>query len=602
MNAFDAGIPRRVIYQLTVRTFGNTNVTRQHDGTLQANGVGKFADINEAAMTSLKALGITDVWLTGVLRQATLTDYSSVDPRLAADDADIVKGRAGSYYAVRDYFDVSPDYAMVPQNRMAEFEALVERFHAAGLKVHIDLVSNHVGRSYASVVAPEHDFGRDDDTTAVFSTKNDFFYVPNPQRLPLTLEKAAHWNPTGAIFDHRFAREDGTCDAGRCNAPRVTGEGDITLTPSANSWYETVKLNYGFDFRTGNLENDTTDYAVTPSTWPKMDAVIAHWQSKGVDGFRCDFAHIVPTAAWKYLITQAKQRKAQTWFFAEAYASPNRFDQLFQAGFDAIYYDDAYDTLKRIYQGKASRDNYRDSLKGVGARATRYLFYLENHDERRLASPIDVGSDAPDNSGFGSATAARQVAPLQYLATAGPLLIYNGQETGEPGAGAEGFGGEDGRTSIFDYWSMPTFTAWVGSDHGYREESLPAETRALRAWYRDLLKLAQDPSVRGDHSAWLDADARLYALARYSLRSGRVVLVAANFSVGASLKTTVRISSAVLDGAGISGDLRVRRVLDEKGATDTQVMDSTASQLSGTGLPLELADQVAHVFVIEKRR
>ena len=331
----NAGTPRRVIYQLTVRTFGNTNDTRQRDGTRETNGVGKFNDINDAALSSLTSLGITDVWLTGVLRQSTLTDYASTDPRLAADDPDIVKGRAGSYYAVRDYFDVSPDYAVEPANRMNEFEALITRIHAHGLKVHIDLVSNHVGRSHASVVAPEHEFGTGDDTTQVFAAKNDFFYVPNPQGSPLTLEKPAHWNPSGAIFDHHFAREDGSCDGGHCNAPRVTGESDITLNPSANSWYETVKLNYGFDFRSGNLEDDATDYSAIPSVWPKMDAVIAHWQSKGVDGFRCDFAHIVPSAAWKYLIGRAKGRKAQTWFFAEAYASPRRFEQLFEAGFDA---------------------------------------------------------------------------------------------------------------------------------------------------------------------------------------------------------------------------------------------------------------------------
>ena len=106
---------RPVIYQLFVRHFGNTNETRKPNGTLAENGVGKFADINAAALDSLRDLGITHVWLTGVLQQATRTDYTAIGQ--PADDPDICKGRAGSPYAIKDCFDVCPDYALDPARR-----------------------------------------------------------------------------------------------------------------------------------------------------------------------------------------------------------------------------------------------------------------------------------------------------------------------------------------------------------------------------------------------------------------------------------------------------------------------------------------------------
>ena len=138
-----AAATRPVIYQLMVRTFGNTNETRKTNGTLEENGCGKFNDINQAALVSLKQMGFTHVWLTGVLEQASGTAY----PDRPADAPDILKGIAGSPYAIKDYFDVCPDYAVKPANRLAEFKACVDRCHALGLKVIIDFVPNHVARS-----------------------------------------------------------------------------------------------------------------------------------------------------------------------------------------------------------------------------------------------------------------------------------------------------------------------------------------------------------------------------------------------------------------------------------------------------------------------
>ena len=159
-----------VIYQLVVRYFGNTNTTNKVNGHIDVNGCGKFADVNAAALTSLKALGVTHIWLTGVLRQATLTSYDELG--LPADNPNIVKGFAGSFYAVRDYFDVCPDNAVDPVQRLLEFEALVSRIHDAGMKAIIDLVPNHVARSYQSVVKPELSFGAHDDQSTFFAPGN----------------------------------------------------------------------------------------------------------------------------------------------------------------------------------------------------------------------------------------------------------------------------------------------------------------------------------------------------------------------------------------------------------------------------------------------
>jgi len=163
------------IYQLLVRLFGNTNETRKINGTLAENGVGKFADINDAALDAISAMGFTHIWLTGILQQATATDYSQIGR--PADDPDLLKGLAGSPYAIKDYFDVCPDYAVDPAKRLDEFKALLARIHAHGLKALIDLVPNHVARSYDSAVMPEISFGARDDKTKFFDPQNNFFYL-----------------------------------------------------------------------------------------------------------------------------------------------------------------------------------------------------------------------------------------------------------------------------------------------------------------------------------------------------------------------------------------------------------------------------------------
>lgn len=580
---------RPVIYQLVVRHFGNTNQTRALDGSIDDNGVGKFADIDPVAIDALLGLGVTHVWLTGVLRQATLTPY----PGLPADDPDIVKGRAGSFYAVRDYYDVSPDYALDPDTRQQEFDDLVDRFHAAGITVLIDLVPNHVARSYASVVEPTTDFGGSDDQSAFFDPANNFFYLPGQS---LTLVKPAGWNPPGFVFDGAFTPEDGAPG----HTPKVTGNNQAIAAPSETDWYETIKLNWGFDFTTG-----TGDYRPIPDTWLKMDAIVAYWQGRGVDGFRCDFAHFVPAEAWEWLIDQARTRDPEAYFLAEAFAD---LDGLLAAGFDAVYHDAGYDGLKRIYQGTGSQDDYAAVMFGLGddVRA-RYLQYLENHDERRIASPIEpVGS--PDDSGFGSMQAGYQLAPLAFLFSAGPILVYNGQEVGEPGAGVEGFGQEDGRTTIFDYWSLPALSAWVNGG-AFDGGGLSPAQADLRRYYGDLLALSQDPSVVGSAYWGLeyfnnpgmfgDVPDGFYTFARFEPGSARAVVVVANFAPGSSSAGPVRLPAELLASIGLAGEVSVRRVLGREGRVDEKNTTLDSDELTTLGFFADVPDQTTFVYVVE---
>ncbi len=510
------------IYQLLPRLFGNTNETRKHNGTLAENGVGKFADIDDRALASLRdELSITHLWLTGVLAQATSTDYSAIG--MPADDAVLLKGRAGSPYAIRDYGDVCADYALEPAKRLVEFQSLVARAHAASLKVIIDFVPNHVARSHSSSVVA---FGKKDDRSKFFSPMNNFFWLQHdspgggpPLRLPPGL----------------FPPESET--------GRVTGNNASTWSPSRNDWYETVKLNYGFDFTTGRRAYDPI-----PDTWVKMDAVLAHWQSLGVDGFRCDMAHMVPPEFWRWAVARARARQAGVFFVAEAYnndpmkvesaeGGKNVMLELLEAGFDAVYDDPSYKALKRIYEGPAWANDL-DGVLGEERIFRSSLRYAENHDEVRIASRGNWGSHG--------AKIGPAVSAILWGLSGGPAMIYCGQEVGEPANGSEGFGGDDGRTSIFDYWSMPEFAKW-------RKGTLSAEQKALRASYGKLLKLYGEPAFRdgafhalnrlnthNEHYGRLPGEPAsghwLYAFVRADAKTGQRFVVAVNLSPTETLR------------------------------------------------------------------
>ena len=489
------------IYQLLPRLFGNTNETRKPNGTLAENGTGKFADISDTALRALRdELHITHVWLTGIHAQATATDWSAIGK--PADDPDLLKGLAGSPYAIKDCADVCADYATDPATRMEEFRALLDRAHALGLRVIIDFVANHVARSHASALA---NFGANDDRSKFFGPQNNFFWLQHdspgggpPLRLP-TVVNGESMSPTCRVLgagDGFFADE--------MTAARVTGNNAATWTPSLNDWYETVKLNYGYDFTTGAraFPNAGNPGAPLPDTWLKMDAVLAHWQAIGVDGFRCDMAHMVPPEFWAWAIARARARQPHVCFFAEAYENdPMKVDSadpvlresgvlsaLLQAGFDATYDDPAYKVLKRIYDGPAWANDLDDTL---GSQRPKFfanaLRYGENHDEVRLAGRGHWGGIGMD--------VGRAVCGVLFGISRGPMLLYHGQEVGEPADESEGFGGDDARTSIFDYWCMPKFAKWV-NDHRYDGARLSAQQRSLREFYGRLLAACSAPAFR----------------------------------------------------------------------------------------------------------
>jgi glycosidase len=576
-----------VVYQLVVRLFGNARLDGKDDGTLAENGVGKFADIDERALSQLRSFGVTHVWLTGVLRQATLTDYAPLG--MPADAPAVVKGRAGSFYAVRDYYDVCPDYAVEPRNRLAEFRALVARMHDARLRVLIDLVPNHVARGYGSVVHPERDFGRDDDRTKFFDPGNDFFYLVQPPGQALSLERPLHWQPEGVDFEPRYAPEDGS--AGR--VPKVTGNRVAAPAPSATDWYETILVNWGHDFTTGR-----TAFDPIPSAWTKFDDIVAYWQGLGVDGFRADFAHWIPDAAWRFLLDRARARNPRTMFVAEAY---DNLDGLIACGFDAVYHDEAYDTLKRVVLGQNDL-GHLDAVLGSlpDAVRARRVHYLENHDERRIASALVAGDDAA--SGFGSARAGVLLAPLLYLYGRGPVLLYNGQEVGETGAGAKGFGRDEGRTSIFDYGTMPELSKWVNG-HRYDGGLLSPEQEALRRFYGDLLALCQAPEIRADGYWGLRYacdHTSVFPYARFASGGATLVLVAANFDARARAAGRIRVPEELARAAGLAADERliVLLLLDERGKNEQFVAETTTSALASRGLAFNVAARATYVFRI----
>ena len=168
---------KKVIYQVFTRLFGNQNTQNKPWGTLEENGVGKFNDFDDKALKEIRELGVSHIWYTGVLHHAMVTDYTSYG--ISNDDPDVVKGRAGSPYAVKDYYNVDPDMAVDPAKRMEEFEALIERTHKNGMKVIIDIVPNHVARKYEGKNNPEGvtDFGANDDTSVAYAKDNNFYYV-----------------------------------------------------------------------------------------------------------------------------------------------------------------------------------------------------------------------------------------------------------------------------------------------------------------------------------------------------------------------------------------------------------------------------------------
>lgn len=466
-----------IIYQMMTRLFGNTKTTNKPYGTIEENGVGKFNDINEAALHGIKELGTTHIWYTGVIEHALLTDYTKFG--IALDDADVVKGRAGSPYAIKDYYDVNPDLAVDVSNRIKEFEQLVERTHQSGMKVLIDFVPNHVARAYHSDAKPEgvKDLGESDDKSVTFSPSNNFYYLPGQ-----SFQAPRGYNSLGE--GNTFPTKDGRFDE---TPVKVTGNDQFTASPGINEWFETVKLNYGVDI----LNNRKTYFDPMPDTWVKMKDILVYWASKRVDGFRCDMSEMVPVEFWHWVIPQVKAVNPEIIFIAEIY-NPDQYRNYLDRGRFDFLYDKVllYDTLRLLVNQHASTTDISRIQQRLSGINQSMLHFLENHDEQRIASPFFAGDPW------------KAIPALIISATIdkGPMMIFFGQEVGEPGAGVQGFSGEDGRTSHFDYWGVPEHQKWVNGGK-FDGGGLNDEQKQLRQIYGDILRMAStNPAISsGDY-------------------------------------------------------------------------------------------------------
>ena len=441
-----------IIYQVFTRLFGNRNTSCVENGTIEDNGCGKMNDIDMRTLRRIRDLGATHVWYTGLLRHATQTDYSRYG--IPVQNAEVVKGRAGSPYAITDYYDVDPDLAVDVENRMAELDALIERTHKAGLKVVIDFVPNHVARQYKSVCKPlgMKDLGEDDDTNLHFSIKNNFYYCWG-QKLNLCNIAAPQ------TYEE--------------NPAKATGNDRFTSSPDRNDWYETVKLNYGIDYCDAGGRSE--HFSPIPDTWHKMTAILLFWAKKGVDAFRCDMAEMVPAAFWQWATDKVKFSYPEIMFIGEVY-NPALYRSYIGSGFDWLYDKvGMYDCVRNAICGYGRADEITLQWQATDDISRHMLYFLENHDEQRIASDFFVGD-------------ARKALPgllVSVLMQNNPFMLYAGQEFGEPGMDKEGFSGKDGRTTIFDYWTVESLRRGY-----YDRRAMTAEEKRLENIYKYVLNLA----------------------------------------------------------------------------------------------------------------
>ena len=413
-----------IIYQVFTRLFGNRNLSRKENGTVAENGCGKMADFTSKVLKDIQKMGVSHVWYTGIIRHATQTDYSAYG--IPRQHPAIVKGKAGSPYAITDYYDVDPDLAVDVRQRMKEFEELVERTHEAGLKVIIDFVPNHVARQYHSICKPKKvkDLGETDNQEHGFDPQNNFYYCP------------------GQRFTPYFDLYQGEKEPYLEEPAKATGNDHFDNAPGRTDWYETVKLNYGVDYYAGRIGYFTP----VPDTWQKMTDILLFWAKKGIDGFRCDMAEMVPAEFWQYATAIVKKKFKDIVFVGEVY-NPYEYRRYLAAGFDWLYDKvGMYDTMRSVICGQASTHTISQAWQQTDDIRDHMLYFLENHDEQRIASDFFV------------ANAQKGVPAMiaSVLMQQNPFMLYAGEEYGERGMDREGFSGNDGRTTIFDYWSVDT--------------------------------------------------------------------------------------------------------------------------------------------------
>ncbi|RAR46910.1 alpha-amylase family protein [Flavobacterium lacus] len=560
-----------VVYQVFTRLFGNSNTTNKPWGTIEENGVGKFNDFTDKALQEIKDLGVTHIWYTGVPHHALINDYTKYD--ISNDDPDVVKGRAGSPYAVKDYYNVNPDLAVDPAKRLEEFEALIERTHKNGLKVVIDIVPNHIARKYEGKTNPKgvKDFGADDDKTLEYKRNNNFYYIPNSK---FEVPTDANYKPLGGekhpLADGKFEEVPA----------KWTGNGSRLAKPDINDWYETVKINYGVkpdgskDFPTLPEGFDKKDYKAhadfwkgkdVPDSWKKFKDITQYWIDKGVDGFRYDMAEMVPVEFWSYMNSSIKMKNPNAFLLAEVY-NPGEYRNYIHLGKMDYLYDkvQVYDTLKNIVQGRGLPKNIsgiREDLKDI---EHHMLHFLDNHDEQRLASPQFAGD-------------AKKGKPLMVVSatiSSSPTMIYFGQEVGEPGAFDAGFG-KNSRTSIFDYVGVPHHQRWM-NDGKFDGGQLKPDEKELRDFYKRLLNFTlKSSALMGEFVQIQDAnlnagsnyDFGLYSYVRWS--DDEKLVIVTNFNQNTPVECDVMIPADVVKKMNLKdGKYKLKDQLYGKSSTE----------------------------------
>ena len=481
-----------LIYQVLTRLYGNRNANRKENGTIEENGTGKFKDFNAKTLKHIREMGFSHIWFTGVIRHATQTDYTKYG--IPAQHPAVVKGRAGSPYAICDYYDVDPDLAVKVDKRMEEFEAMIARAHKAGLKVIMDFVPNHVARQYKSVVKPRgvKDLGANDNSDEGFNPQNNFYYCP------------------GCKFEPQFDVQ------GYEEYPaKSTGNDHFDPHPGMNDWYETVKLNYGVDYYTHYGHFDPI-----PDTWNKMTDILLFWAKKGIDGFRCDMAEMVPAAFWAWATDKVKYRYPDIIFIGEVY-NPAEYRNYIHSGFDYLYDKvGMYDTMRNVICGNGSASFITGAWQSTDDISRHMLYFLENHDEQRVAS------------GFFAGDARKGIPGLvaSVLMRSNPFMLYAAEEYGEKGMDKEGFSGVDGRTTIFDYWSIDTLCRAA-------DGTLSDDEQYIYTMHEKVLQIARkEKAIDGDFydlmyaNPWSDKfdNNRLFVFLRKKDKD--ILLVVCNFS------------------------------------------------------------------------
>jgi Glycosidases len=559
------------IYQLFPRLFGNKSAATTFNGSKLENGCGTFSDIDTTALQAINDMGITHIWLTGIIRHASATAY----PRLGikATNPEVTKGLAGSPYAINDYYDIDPDLATNPRNRIKEFEQLVKRIHKAGMKVIIDYVPNHLAREYHSLAKQKdiEDFGAHDNQELAFSPNNSFYYCPHqafvvPEKETVQITEPYYEFPA-----------------------KATGNNVFQPAPTPYDWYDTIKLNYGIDY-----SNQSNHFDPIPDTWKKMLDIMLFWCGKQVDGFRIDMAEMVPVEFWDWLFSHVKKDYSKV-FIAEIY-HPEQYDAYLKAGFDYLYDKvGLYNTLENILCHDGSAESISSSWKNLDGKDGQMLRFMENHDEKRLASPHFVGD----------AKASFPAVAVSALMNIGPFMIYNGQESGEDALGSVGYSGDDGRTSIFDYAIMPKHQKWMNGGK-FDGSSFSLAQKETFDFYKRLLTLRnKEVFSQGNFydlmwcNPWYSNfdPQNLYAFLRYNERERYLIIC--NFNRNEARMANVKIPVDALSLMQIGDKKKKWLAIDQFG---DQTIPFSIENVSSDGISLHLYPSQVSIFQLQENK